>query len=78
MKPKYRITFVEKDLTFKEQLVQQLLESRAVRSLLASRVKSGTPPPVERVLSDLTDETRRVLAWNDPKGIYAHCLCEVK
>lgn len=78
LKPKYRVTYVEKDLTFKEQLVKQLLESRAVRSVLGTRVKSGTPPPVARVLSDLTDETRRVLAWNDPKGIYAHCLCEVK
>jgi hypothetical protein len=30
---------------------------------------------VERTLRALEDELGQIARWNDPKGLYAHCLC---
>ena len=27
--------------------------------------------------SDVADKTRRMLRFNDPKGVYSHCFCEI-
>jgi len=28
-----------------------------------------------RVLGEIQEDGERVARWNDPQGLYAHCLC---
>ena len=30
------------------------------------------------ILRAVADEADRLSVWNDPRGIYAHCFCEVE
>ncbi len=47
--------------------------------ILAATVGSppdpGPLPPVIRTLRSIEDELGRLALWNDPAGVYAHCLC---
>ena len=55
------------------------LRERLLEELLAATVGSppdpGPLPPVIRTLRSIEDELGRLALWNDPGGIYAHCLC---
>ena len=34
--------------------------------------------PGAAILRAVADEAKQLSAWNDPRGIYAHCLCDVR
>lgn len=79
---KYRVWYVEKEMTFRERLLSQLLGDRA-RLARALGIASGDPetapaPPAVRAVLDRLGETARLLSFNDPNGAYAYCACEVR
>lgn len=79
---KYRVWYVEKEMTFREKLLSQLLNGRA-RLARAFGFDVGEPeaapaPAAVRAVLDRFGETARLLAFNDPNGVYAWCACEVK
>ncbi len=79
---KYRVWYVEKELNFREKLMSQLLNGRA-HLARAFGFDVGEPeaistPPAVRAVLDRLGETARLLAFNDPNGVYAYCGCEVK
>ena len=79
---KYRVWYVEKEMTFREKLISQLLNGRA-RLARALGFDVGEPeaspaPPAVRAVLDRLGETARLLAFNDPKGMYAWCACEMR
>jgi len=75
----YRVYYIEKEMTFRERLVAML--AAGVRELSAAGGESEAPSasaatlslaaPLQRLRSDITRRSR----WNDPQGVYAHCLC---
>lgn len=78
----YQVTYVEKEQSLKEKLMAGL-------SIRATRVAAAfgytlTPSPEPAagagaaILRAVADEADRLSVWNDPRGIYAHCFCEVK
>ena len=79
---KYRVWYVEKEPTFHEKLLSQLLEARARLSralgFAVEEPEPPSPPPAVRAVLDRLGETARLLAFNDPKGVYAYCACDVK
>lgn len=79
---KYRVWYVEREMTFRERLLSQLLNGRA-RLARAFGLDVGEPetapaPPAVRAVLDRLGETARLLSFNDPKGAYAWCACEMK
>lgn len=79
---KYRVWYVEKELTFKEKLLAHLLNGRTFFGR-AFGFDAGEPEPAPlpasvRAVLDRLGETARFLAFNDPNGVYAWCACDMR
>jgi protease-4 len=73
----YRVLYVEKERSLRERLLGALLAAAArvgVRDE-GHPPSSRAPAPVTNALAAVRDEVGRVALWNDPSGVYAHCLC---
>jgi protease-4 len=77
----YGLRYIQPQLSWFEQL---LVQGMQVGIRLAARVgwqppraESLLPGPIGAELASLAREARRLAAWNDPRGIYAHCLCAI-
>ncbi|MBK6406819.1 MAG: signal peptide peptidase SppA [Holophagales bacterium] len=78
----YQVTYVEKEQSLKERLMASL-SVRATRIAAAfGTTLAPSPEPAAgagaAILRAVADEADRLSVWNDPRGIYAHCFCEVK
>lgn len=78
----YRVTYVEKEKSLKEKLLSNL-SVRATRLAAAFGYTlapaAETPDgPGAALLGAVAAEADQLSVWNDPRGVYAHCLCEVK
>jgi len=73
----YRVAYVEKEEGLKEMLFSGLFTwaKHLGRALALTPAAEPRPSPVERTIQALQDELGRIALWNDPKGLYAHCLC---
>jgi protease-4 len=75
----YRTWYVEKEKTFRER-VMAMLATRAVEAAAAAGwVREPSPAPSAFAVADrlraLQKDVERLARWNDPRGVYAHCLC---
>jgi protease-4 len=79
---KYRVWYVEKEMSFREKLLSRLLNGRArfarAFGFDAAEPEAAPAPPTVRAVLDRLGETARFLSFNDPNGVYAWCACEVK
>ena len=78
----YQVEYVEKERSLKEKVMAGLT-ARASRVATAFGVtlvpEAGTPRGAgEALLRAVAGEADQLSVWNDPRGLYAHCLCEVK
>jgi len=74
---KYAVRFVEKEQSLGEQLLTELLaETYAV----AGPIRLGAEPRglEKQLLGSLAEHRDFLSQFSDPRGIYAHCLCEVR
>lgn len=75
----YRIVYVQKEQGLKDKLLSQLFSgsARLAAALgIATEAEPRSPlSPVERTFLSLKEEVGRMARWNDPRGLYAHCLC---
>ena len=72
----YRVDYLEKELDLKDQMLIEFLTWTADWYEPATRV--AMRPRVEDLVIDYFREKAELLVQlNDPRGIYAHCLCEV-
>jgi protease-4 len=70
----HRLYYVEEETDLQERLLQRLL----LVARGAGWVGEGrptTPPPLTRALGSIRREVERLARWNDPNGLYSHCLC---
>lgn len=72
----YGVTTVEQEMTATEQLLLELL---TIVSRLGGDVSGLIRQPgiVEVLARNLTETAERYLQFNDPRGIYSHCLCDL-
>ena len=74
----YGIFYVERELSFAERL---LLQYARILGLLLSVVDggdSGLSGLMNRLGIDMNGSIAVLDTWNDPRGIYYHCMCEVR
>jgi protease-4 len=78
----YQVTYVEKERSLKEKLVAGLTAraTRVAASFGYALVPDPAPPRGvgASILRGVAEEADRLNAWNDPRGLYAHCFCEVR
>jgi protease-4 len=73
----YRVVYMERERSLRERLIGALLAAAARVDALggAESAPPSAPAPVMKALLAVRDEVGRVARWNDPSGMYAHCLC---
>lgn len=74
----YSVDYVKRELSFAEQL---LLQYARLLGMLFSYTDSGDAALasiLKKVSSSLGQELSFLEVWNDPRGIYYHCLCELR
>jgi protease-4 len=76
LKPGYRVWYVEKEPTFKERLTASLLSQAA--EWFGPAAEDASPGLVVTWMRALDARARELALFNDPRGIYAACLCEVE
>ncbi|MDX1509420.1 MAG: signal peptide peptidase SppA, partial [Woeseiaceae bacterium] len=70
----YGTRFIEEGLSPTEQLIVELLESLQQLGM-DPRSFSRRPSQLEKVAGKLEQMLTPMLNFNDPRGVYAHCLC---
>jgi len=73
----YGIKVIESELSPSEQLIVDLLSGAARSGIDLSRW-SGPPSALEEIADAVTEEAGALLRFNDPKGVYSHCLCDIR
>jgi protease-4 len=73
----YGQKLIERQLTPTEQMILDLLSIFRVTGMDPT-VFVDTPTPVEVFANQLQELVAHVGRFNDPKSIYAHCLCEIE
>jgi protease-4 len=75
----YRVWYVEKEKSLRERLVSMLASQARSAAVAAGWVSEPSPSAsalsVAGRLRDLQADIDRLGRWNDPRGMYAHCLC---
>jgi protease-4 len=75
----YRVWYVEKEKSFRERvmsmLAAQALGVAAAAGWVPEASASASALSVAGRLRDLQKDVERLSRWNDPRGVYAHCLC---
>jgi protease-4 len=75
----YRVWYIEKEKSFRERLVSMLAAQTLDVATSAGWIKESSPSAsalsVAGRLRGLQAEVERISRWNDPRGVYALCLC---
>jgi protease-4 len=75
----YRVWYVEKEKSFRERLMSMLAAQALDAAVAAGWAPRASSPAsalsVAGRLRDLQRDVERLSRWNDPRGVYAHCLC---
>ena len=69
------IVYVEKELSIGEQL---LLQYARLLQKMFSYSDSGLASGLLRIFDSLPAELELLTEWNDPRGIFYHCMCELR
>ncbi len=76
----YRVVYIQQERTLRQKVLQML----AGVGLSAARALGGADEratasirvfPFAGSIPDVGAEAERLSRWNDPRGLYAHCLC---
>jgi protease-4 len=75
----YRVLYVEKEKSLRERLMSMLAAEAADLAVAAGWITDPSPSAsalsVAGRLRELRADVERLSRWNDPHGVYAHCLC---
>jgi protease-4 len=75
----YRVWYVEKEKSLRERLMSMLAAEALEIAVTAGWVEEPSPSAsalsVANRLRELRADIDRLSRWNDPHGVYAHCLC---
>jgi protease-4 len=68
----HSVFYVEPERSLRDRLLEHLLAAAGA----AGEAPDPTPvPPAIQTLRSVEREMERLALWNDPRGLYAHCLC---
>jgi protease-4 len=73
--PGYRVLYVERERSMRERLLEGFSARLASLAEQEAPERLATVPPLRRALQPIESELGSMARWNDPSGVYAHCLC---
>ena len=69
----YRVYYVEEEPSLRDRVLRRLLN--AARGRLPDAPPHALPGSLTRSLRSIETELTHLARWNDPEGLYGHCLC---
>ncbi|MBT8101093.1 MAG: signal peptide peptidase SppA [Gammaproteobacteria bacterium] len=73
----YGVIHIEPELSAAEALLVELF-GFVLKNGVANDALTRRPSLLERIAGDLGDRAEAMLRFNDPKGMYFHCLCDLQ
>lgn len=73
----FGIKTIEQELSATEQIIVDLLSAMATLGSDVS-VWTGERTLIDEIASSVEEKTRSLLRFNDPKGVYSHCFCDIR
>jgi len=73
----FGIKTIEQELSPTEQMIVDLLSAVSVTGFDVSRWREQ-PDIVNDVAARIAEKAAPLLRFNDPKGVYSHCFCEIR
>jgi protease-4 len=73
----YGLKTIEQELSPTEQMIVDLLSAVSVTGIDISRWTSE-PNVIDEVTSTIAEKAAPLLRFNDPKGVYLHCFCDIR
>jgi protease-4 len=74
----YGVKYVKRELTISEQILMQYAKLLGVLFSDAGGRADGMQILIQRFAALLSDPLELLDAWNDPRGVYLHCFCDVQ
>ncbi len=74
----YTVRYEEEELDFTDQLMVDMLSHASVRLAPALQSRQRQPALVREMLGWVERQSELLAQFDDPRGVYAHCLCEVE
>jgi protease-4 len=74
---KFGIKAIEQELSPTEQMIVDLLSVVRTAGMDLSGW-GGDSSLIDDITLSIAEKARPLLRFNDPKGVYAHCLCDIK
>ena len=73
---KYGIQYLDQELGLLERLVLRFAGfTHTAAAELGITLRSGSSGPMQKLLRLVEQELSELTQWNDPRGLYYHCLC---
>lgn len=73
----YGIKYIEQELSPSEQIIVDLLGAASTMGVDLSRWTKRTTL-TDKIARDVAEKAGPLLRFNDPKGVYSHCLCDIR
>ena len=73
----YGIKYIEQELSPSEQIIVDLLGAASTMGVDLSRWTKRTTL-TDKIARDVAEKAGPLLRFNDPKGVYSHCLCDIQ
>ena len=73
----FGIKSIEQELSPTEQMIIDLMSVARSAGIDMSKW-AGQPTAVARLADDIAARAESLLRFNDPKGIYSHCFCDIR
>jgi protease-4 len=75
---KYDIVYVKRELSFSERVLLSYARLLGMLFSFTDTSGYGLSADLKKLLAVVDRELAVLNAWNDPRGIYYHCLCEIR
>jgi protease-4 len=74
----YDTVYVERELTVAEKVLLQYARLLGMFFATSDSPSGGVATILQRLVGSIESELAVLQTWNDPRGIYYHCMCEVR
>lgn len=73
----YRVEHIERDLSLSESIALEFARA-AAPALKAFEIDFGWPDRINALISAMLDPIEYIELYNDPRGLYSYCFCDVR
>jgi protease-4 len=74
----YDTVYIERELTMAEKVLLQYARLLGMLFAQSDSEPDGVARILRNLLTSFESELNALRVWNDPRGLYLHCMCEVR